>query len=100
MCLEEDGLQVYKTLKQDAVTCRIPIIAVTAKEAEINRVLGMELGPDDHVTKPFRTRELVLRVDNLLRRTKLQACLPQGRLIRRNTTIFSSTRCRRREGAV
>ncbi len=70
MLPEVDGLQVCKTLKQDAATCHIPIIMVTAKAAEIDRVLGLELGADDYVTKPFSPRELVLRVENLLGRQR------------------------------
>ena len=60
--------QVCKLLKRDAATAAIPIIMLTAKAAEIDRVLGLELGADDYVTKPFSPRELVLRVKGLLRR--------------------------------
>ena len=70
MLPEVDGLQVCKKLKQDAATRHIPIIMVTAKAAEIDRVLGLELGADDYVTKPFSPRELVLRVENLLDRQR------------------------------
>ncbi|MEW6156484.1 MAG: response regulator transcription factor [Verrucomicrobiota bacterium] len=63
-----DGLSVCKTLRQDAQTSSIPIIMLTAKAAEIDRVVGLELGADDYVTKPFSPRELVLRVKALLRR--------------------------------
>ena len=62
------GMEVCKLLKREAATSQIPIILVTAKAAEIDRVLGLELGADDYVTKPFSTRELVLRVKGLLRR--------------------------------
>jgi two-component system phosphate regulon response regulator PhoB len=63
-----DGLEVCKLLRREAVTRAIPVIMLTAKAAEIDRVLGLELGADDYVTKPFSPRELVLRVKNLLRR--------------------------------
>ena len=76
MLPEIDGLKVCKTLKQDKATCDIPIIMVTAKAAEIDRVLGLELGADDYVTKPFSPRELVLRVSNLLNRNKKDPSAP------------------------
>jgi DNA-binding response OmpR family regulator len=63
-----DGLEVCKLLRRDAATASIPVIMLTAKAAEIDRVLGLELGADDYVTKPFSPRELVLRIKNLLRR--------------------------------
>jgi len=68
MLPEVDGLEVCKLLKRDAATSSIPVIMLTAKAAEIDRVLGLELGADDYVTKPFSPRELVLRVKNLLKR--------------------------------
>jgi two-component system phosphate regulon response regulator PhoB len=69
MIPEVDGLEVCKILRRDPRTVGIPIIMLTAKAAEIDRVLGLELGADDYVTKPFSPRELVLRVKRLLRRT-------------------------------
>jgi two-component system phosphate regulon response regulator PhoB len=68
MLPEVDGLEVCKILRRDPATSAVPIIMVTAKAAEMDRVLGLELGADDYVTKPFSPRELVLRVKNLLRR--------------------------------
>jgi two-component system phosphate regulon response regulator PhoB len=68
MLPEVDGLEVCKILRRDDVTKDIPIIVVTAKATEIDRVLGLELGADDYVTKPFSPRELVLRVKAMLRR--------------------------------
>jgi len=68
MLPEIDGLEVCKTLRRDPATARIPIIMLTAKAAEIDRVLGLELGADDYVTKPFSPRELILRIKGLLRR--------------------------------
>ena len=68
MLPEIDGMEVCKLLKRDPATAAIPIIMLTAKGAEIDRVLGLELGADDYVTKPFSPRELVLRVKGLLRR--------------------------------
>ena len=68
MLPEVDGLEVCKTLRREPRTAAIPIIMLTAKAGEIDRVLGLELGADDYVTKPFSPRELVLRVKRLLRR--------------------------------
>ena len=68
MLPEVGGLEVCKMLRRDPVTAGIPIIMLTAKAAEIDRVLGLELGADDYVTKPFSPRELVLRVKKLLQR--------------------------------
>jgi len=68
MLPEMDGLEVCKMLRRDPATTAIPIIMLTAKAAEIDRVLGLELGADDYLTKPFSPRELVLRVKNLLAR--------------------------------
>ncbi len=68
MLPELDGLEVCKSLRRDPATSGIPIMMLTARATEIDRVLGLELGADDYVTKPFSTRELVLRVKNLIRR--------------------------------
>lgn len=68
MLPEVDGMEVCKILRRDQKTAGIPIIMLTAKAAEIDRVLGLELGADDYVTKPFSPRELVARVRAVLRR--------------------------------
>ncbi len=68
MLPEVDGLEVCKMLRRDANTAAIPILMLTAKAAELDRVLGLELGADDYVTKPFSPRELVLRIKKLLER--------------------------------
>ena len=68
MLPEIDGLEVCKMLRRDPATARIPIIMLTAKAAEVDRIVGLELGADDYVTKPFSPRELVLRVNKILRR--------------------------------
>src|SRR6266480_3706323 len=72
MLPEVDGLEVCKILRRDATTRAIPILMLTAKAAEIDRVLGLELGADDYVTKPFSPRELVLRIKKLLQRGHAQ----------------------------
>lgn len=70
MLPELDGMEVCKLLRRDASTSKIPILMLTAKAAEIDRVLGLELGADDYVTKPFSPRELVLRVKKILDRNR------------------------------
>lgn len=70
MLPEIDGLEICKTLKQNPRTYSIPIIMLTAKSQEADRVVGLELGADDYVTKPFSPRELVARVKAVLRRAK------------------------------
>jgi len=68
MLPEVEGLEVCKLLRRDPATAPVPIIILTAKAAEVDRILGLELGADDYVTKPFSPRELVLRVKKLLQR--------------------------------
>ncbi len=70
MLPEIDGLEVCKILRRDPSTAMIPVIMLTARAAEMDRVLGLELGADDYVTKPFSPRELVLRIKKLLARAK------------------------------
>ena len=73
MLPEVDGLEVCKILRRDPMTATIPILMLTAKASEMDRVLGLELGADDYVTKPFDPRELVARVRAVLRRSDGQA---------------------------
>ncbi len=68
MLPEMDGFEICKSLRLDSSTAKIPIIMLTAKAAEIDRVLGLELGADDYLTKPFSPRELLLRIKKLLGR--------------------------------
>ena len=70
MLPEIDGLEVCKILRRDPATAMIPILMLTARAAEMDRVIGLELGADDYVTKPFSPRELVLRIKKLLARVK------------------------------
>lgn len=73
MLPEIDGFEVCKLLRRDPATAAIPILMLTARAAEIDRVLGLELGGDDYVTKPFSPRELVLRVKKILERAESPA---------------------------
>src|SRR5438445_13018735 len=63
-----DGLEVRRRLRTAAATAALPVIMLTARDEEVDRVLGLELGADDYVTKPFSPRELVARVKAILRR--------------------------------
>ena len=69
MLPELDGLDICQSLKKDSATNTIPIIMVTAKEEESDIVLGLGLGADDYITKPFSPKELIARVKALLRRS-------------------------------
>jgi two-component system phosphate regulon response regulator PhoB len=77
MLPEVDGLEVCKLLRRDPATAELPIIMLTAKAAEIDRILGLELGADDYVTKPFSPRELVLRIKNILDRGRNAETAPE-----------------------
>ncbi len=68
MLPEMSGLEVCKVLKKENATAHIPIIMLTAKAEEVDRIVGLELGADDYLTKPFSPRELVLRVKSVMRR--------------------------------
>ncbi|MFB3818996.1 MAG: response regulator [Candidatus Methylomirabilales bacterium] len=68
-----DGIEVCRRLRSGAATRAIPIIMLTARAEEVDRVVGLELGADDYVTKPFSPRELVARVKAVLRRVATPA---------------------------
>lgn len=80
-----DGLEVCRKLRADERTARLPLIMLTARAAEADRVVGLEMGADDYVTKPFSPRELVARVKALLRRTDQAEQAPEvircGRIV-------------------
>ena len=63
-----DGTDVCRQLRADPKTATIPIVMLTAKAEEVDRIVGLELGADDYVTKPFSPRELALRIKTILRR--------------------------------
>ena len=65
-----DGLEVCRQLRREAATRRLPIIMLTARGEEVDRVVGLELGADDYVVKPFSPRELLARIRAVLRRTE------------------------------
>lgn len=69
MLPDEDGLSIVKKLRSKSETRKIPIIMVTAKTSEIDKVKGLDIGADDYITKPFGVMELISRVKALLRRS-------------------------------
>jgi len=70
MLPELDGLEVCRQLRRDGSTAAVPIIMLTAKSDEVDRVVGLEIGADDYVAKPFSPKELVARVRAVLRRAR------------------------------
>ncbi len=75
------GLEVCRRLRRDPATSAVPVIMLTAKGGEVDKVLGLEVGADDYVTKPFSVKELVARVKAVLRRT-------DARLPHEKTAVF------------
>ena len=69
MLPEEDGLSILRKVRKNSDTLNIPVIMVTAKDAEYDKVIGLDSGADDYMTKPFSMLELVSRIRALLRRT-------------------------------
>ena len=67
------GLEICKRVRERPETARIPILMLTAKASEADRVVGLEMGADDYLTKPFSPRELVARVKAILRRSDMQS---------------------------
>ena len=78
-----DGFEVCKTLRKMEKTSRVPIIMLTAKGDEIDRVLGLELGADDYIVKPFSLRELIARIKAIFRRISPAEKIPSS-----NTLTF------------
>jgi len=67
-----DGLEICRIIKRDQRTASVPLIVLTAKGGEVDRIVGLELGADDYITKPFSPREVVLRIKAVLRRAETQ----------------------------
>ena len=65
-----DGWEVCRRIRSDAVASSLPIIMLTARDDDVDKIVGLELGADDYITKPFNPRELVARVKAILRRTE------------------------------
>jgi phosphate regulon transcriptional regulator PhoB len=82
-----DGFEVCKRLKKNEITAQIPIIMLTAKSREADKVTGLELGADDYLTKPFSPRELTARIKAVLRRWEPSAC---HKTIKRGSIVIDS----------
>ena len=83
MLPDEDGLSIVEKLRKDSLTKKTPIILVTAKTTEMDKVKGLDIGADDYLTKPFGVMELISRVKALLRRSgedKGDKCLTIGKI--------------------
>ncbi len=92
MLPEIDGLEVCRQLRQNVSTKNIPIIMLTAKSEEFDRVLGLELGADDYITKPFSVRELVARVKAIFRRTNASLLPNETEIIKHGDICIDCTR--------
>ena len=77
MLPELSGMEVCRMIRQQPATARLPIIMLTAKSDPVDKILGLEVGADDYITKPFHVRELLARVRAVLRRSELR---PEGDL--------------------
>jgi len=84
-----DGFEVCRTLKNDDRVAHIPIIILSAKSQETDKVVGLELGADDYITKPFSPRELIARTRAILRRRKAEQ---PGSIIQRGRITIDRTR--------
>ena len=76
-----DGFELCRQIRQSAVLARIPVLFLTARSDEVDRVLGLEIGGDDYMTKPFSPRELIARVKAHLRREEMDAEPPPAATI-------------------
>jgi two-component system, OmpR family, alkaline phosphatase synthesis response regulator PhoP len=85
-----DGLMVCQAVRSEPRTAAVPIIMLTARADESDRIVGLELGADDYVTKPFSPKELVARVAALLRRTERRA--PAERVLRYGPIVIDADR--------
>ena len=68
MLPDKDGMEILKELRKNPVTCNLPIILLTAKSSQIDKIKGLDSGADDYMTKPFDIMELISRINALLRR--------------------------------
>ncbi|MDO4852734.1 MAG: response regulator transcription factor [Clostridia bacterium] len=85
----EDGMSILKHLRSDSETKTVPIIMVTAKTTEADKVSGLDTGADDYITKPFGVTELVSRVKALLRRTSRDFSAGAGMILRYDPIVMN-----------
>lgn len=89
MLPDEDGLTIVRKLRQEKETQNIPVIMVTAKTGELDKVKGLDSGADDYMTKPFGVMELISRVKAVLRRTKVE---PKESVMRIGDVVLDKNR--------
>jgi two-component system phosphate regulon response regulator PhoB len=97
MLPDADGFEVCRQIRQSSVLARIPVLFLTARSDEVDRVLGLEIGGDDYMTKPFSPRELIARVKAHLRREEMDTEPPSleigpFRLDRKARRVFHADR--------
>ncbi len=80
MLPDQDGWTIIRTVRADAQLTGLAVIMLTARVDDTDKIIGLELGADDYITKPFNPREVVARVRSLLRRSQLNQALPPRRL--------------------
>jgi len=85
----EDGMSILKHLRSDSETKTVPIIMVTAKTTEADKVSGLDTGADDYITKPFGVTELVSRVKAMLRRTSRDFSAGAGMILRYDPIVMN-----------
>ncbi len=84
-----DGFEILRRLRQQS---RVPVLMLTARGEDVDRIIGLELGADDYLSKPFNPRELAARVRAILRRVEAQSTSPGSRLEVNGVTLDPSTR--------
>lgn len=87
MLPEEDGISILKKLRSNPETANLPVILLTAKGTEFDKVLGLDSGADDYISKPFGTMELISRIKALLRRVSKPVQIPDNSISVGNLTI-------------
>lgn len=92
MLPDADGLDICKSLKKDTQLSSIPVIMLTAKGTEMDRIVGFELGADDYIVKPFSTRELVLRIKAILSRLSTNLDTSPPDVIRHGLIVMDVSR--------
>jgi two-component system alkaline phosphatase synthesis response regulator PhoP len=91
MLPDVDGIDVLKSLRMDTRTANIPVIMLTAKTTELDKIIGLEMGADDYVTKPFSVRELISRIKSLFRRIdKITSTLSEKTIINNGEFIIDT----------
>lgn len=97
MLPEMDGLEVCRRLRRDAATASLPIVMLTAKGDEVDRIVGLEMGADDYIVKPFSPKEVVARIRAVLRRTR--SPIGAGALVAGSLLLDPETHTARLAGA-